>query len=302
MLITAKTEQGDELTLPQPVSLTLRRETAAPADELKATFAVSDRLPNLCRLTAEQDGEIFFHGIVDEQHTELTTGGLRVQLVCRSLEALLLDNEAKPEPILHPAQARLQLALLTPLGLTFAASELSPMSEPLTVSKGESCYSVLSRVTQAQLGSNPWVDFDSRVHCTPKAPTHHELTNLTSAKLSYLPCCQLSEITQQSTRLSYDTRWQNENCATPRRRYLSLQQGKNPKAMLADSLSQSRQLTVTCKGAWLIGKNDTASVSIPGLGKFTSCPITGIFYTRSSSGEHTRITLAISQEEGTQCG
>lgn len=302
MLITAKTESGKNITLPPPVSLTLNRETAAPADELKAVFAVSAQLPHLCRLTARLDGEIIFHGIVDEQHTELTTGGLRVKLICRSLEALLLDNEAAPETLLHPTQARLERTLLTPLGLRFAKEELTTANEPLAITKGSSCYQVLNGVTQAQLGTAPRVDFEGLVHCTPSEPTGWQLRDVTSAKLSYLPCKLLSEVCQQSTRRSYDTHWKAETVSVIRRRYLSLQQGKNPKEMLSESLADSRRLTVTCKGAWLAGKSDTATVSIYGLGEFVNCPITAIRHTRSASGEQTRLQLGINQKEEAKCG
>lgn len=297
MQLTALALQGEQIVLPQVVSLTLRREAAAPADELKAVVAVSSALPTLTRLTATENGTVCFHGIVDEQHTRLTSAGIRVELVCRSLEALLLDNEAKPQTLLSPTQARLSSVLLAPLGLSFASADLAPVSGALTIEKGTSCWSVLQSVTQAQLGTSPSVDADGQVHCTADDPIDHPLTHVTAAVLSQLPCQCISEVWQQSTRLQYDTCWQNEATGVMRRRYLSLQQGKNPKTVLSDSLKDSTRLTVTCKGAWLPKKHDTASVTVPGLGEFTCCPVVAVTYRFSAAGEETELQLERNPKE-----
>lgn len=297
MLLTATTLHGEQLTLSQVVSLTLRRETAAPADELKAVLAVPAALPPLTRLTATGDGTVCFCGIVDEQHTRLTARGLRVELVCRSLEALLLDNEAKPETLLAPTQERLSSSLLAPLGLAFAGHELAPIPGTLAIEKGMSCWAVLASVVQAQHGTTPWVDESGLVHCTAPTPTDHPLSGVREAVLSILPYKRLSEVWQQSTRLQYDTRWQNEHTGVQRRRYLSLQQGKNPKTMLNDSLRESTRLVITCKGACLPQKGDTVTVTVPGMGEFSHRPVQAVTYRRTAAGEETEYQLELPVKE-----
>ena len=42
------------------------------------------------------EGEVVFGGIVDEQNTRLSGEGFSVEVVCRSWEALLLDNRLSP--------------------------------------------------------------------------------------------------------------------------------------------------------------------------------------------------------------
>lgn len=302
MTVTAALSGGRVISLPQPASLVLRRERDTPADELTVTFSVSETLPALRELTVARDGTCLFCGIVDEQRTRLNSSGLQVVVVCRSLEAILLDNEAPPQRMLNPTAARLEAALLNPFDLCFAPDETFTLPGELTIEKGESGWAVLARCCNRQYGTDPWVDEQGLVHCNPRETRDWKLTDVTAAEYAAFPCYRIGEVWQQSCRGQYDTRWKADDIptgrpGTVRRRYLSLQQGKNPHTVLQQSAANGTQLSVTCKGAWLLNKNDTAAVTIAGLGSFARCPMRGLVYRLTSSGEQTELTLESTKEE-----
>ena len=88
-------QNGEQLLLGRPEEAVLSYDREAPADQLKAVFPADRVWPELAEVLAYREGQGVFRGIVDEQNTRLTGSGLSVELVCRSREALLLDNEAE---------------------------------------------------------------------------------------------------------------------------------------------------------------------------------------------------------------
>lgn len=287
---------GARAELGQPLSLFLSRERDAPADFLRASFRVEGSLPELREMEIFQGERRWFTGLVDEQNTALTANGLRVELVCRSLEAILLDNEALPEPIQTPSLPALSERLLTPFGLTLGEGDRSPMKEPFPVEKGESCWTVLERFCKRLAGTTPWVDESGAVQCAAAEPGRMRLRNVLSAELRRLPCKEIQEVWQQSCRGGYDTRYRGVGFSpgrpgTPRRRYVSMQRGKNPREVLQTGREDAFLLAVTCQGLWWPGRGDLASVSLPGLGEFESCPVRSVQYRRDSSGERTSLVL-----------
>ena len=92
-------KNGGELLLGEPEEAVLSYDREAPADQLKAVFPADRLWEELTEVLVYDGGEGVFRGIVDEQNTRLSEAGLSTELVCRSREALLLDNEAEPGTI-----------------------------------------------------------------------------------------------------------------------------------------------------------------------------------------------------------
>lgn len=282
--------KGDRLLLGDPQEASLAHDRDAPADLLRARFPADRMWEELVEVELWEGGKPVFRGIVDEQNTTLASSGLTVELVCRSLEALLLDNEAPPGTFSSPSLPMLEEKLLAPLGLSLGEGDREAKRGQLIAGKGDSCWTVLSGFCQGFLDTVPWVDTAGRVQCRGGAGETLELKEVMSARIERLPCKQIGEVWLQSCRGSYDTLCRGEK-NVKRRRYLSLEGGKDPRRVLAQGERDSFLLTVTCAGAWWPGRNSRASVTVPGAGRFQECPVRSLLYRRDGSGEHTRFTL-----------
>lgn len=296
-------QNNSRLNLGKPVSLLFSREADAPAGLLKVSFQVGAALPRLREIEVLNDeSRPWFCGLVDEQNTTLGAAGLQVELLCRSLEAILLDNEAPPQTLQRPSLPMLEASLLTPFGLRLGAGDCGQKPGALFVEKGDSCWAVLARFCRNEFGSVPWVDEHGAVQCRKRTPKGFKLRDVTSAELRLLPCKEVREVILQSCRGGYDTYYRSGDFTpgrpgTPRRRYVSAQCGKNPKDVLKSGAEDSFLLTVTCKGAWLPQKGDLASVFLPGLGAYRRCPIRSVQYRLDRSGERTKLVLERPEKE-----
>lgn len=288
---------GERVLLGEPAEAVLSFDRDAPADLLRAKFPADRLWDELREVAMYKDGELLFRGIVDEQVTTLSSTGLMTELVCRSLEALLLDNEAQPGVTKSPSLELLESRMLLPLGLRLGKVDTSRQTGELNVEKGESCWAVLNRFCQTYFGVEPSVDLNGLVQCEAVPQGEVELREIISAKVELLPCKRLSEVWMQSCRGGYDTVFRNETDALPHRRFVSAQSGKDPRAMLAKGERESFLLTVTCRGAIWPGRNDRASVTLPHVGRFTHCPIRSVQYRRDKNGEQTRLVLEKGEEK-----
>ncbi len=291
---------GERMLLGEPMEAVLSFDREAPADLLRARFPADCLWEELREVLMYRDGELLFRGIVDEQNTTLSAEGLTTELVCRSLEALLLDNEAPPGVTGSPSFELLESRLLLPLGLRAGDVDKSRRQGELNVEKGESCWTVLNRFCQTYFGAQPTVDLDRRVQCGETAQKETELREIVSARVEMLPCKRLSEVWMQSCRGGYDTPFRGRQDSIPRRRYVSAQSGKDPRALLESAERESFLLTVTCRGAVWPGRSDTVGVTLPHVGRFTGCPIRSVRYRRDKNGEQTQLVLEKGVEE--ECG
>lgn len=99
-----------------PQSIRLSRDEQAPADGLEMTFPLAG-LPAVARVELSDENGVIFAGIVDEQNETYTVEDRQTELVCRSFEAILLDNPAYAGTIRNPSRTVLEYGQLRPLGL-----------------------------------------------------------------------------------------------------------------------------------------------------------------------------------------
>lgn len=279
------------MLLGDPREAVLSYDASAPADQLKAVFPADRMWEELVEVRVYEGGKGVFRGVVDEQNTRLTGDGLFVELVCRSREALLLDNEAEPRPIRAPSLESLGSRLLEPLGFGTVTGEPGAMRGELSVEKGSSVWHVLAGFCRACFGTAPYVDFEGVIHCEGRAEQKLALGQVLSAEVSRRPYKRLSAVWKQGYRGGYDTLYSDGGAALPRRRYLSAQSGRNPRQVLDEARAESFLLTVTCAGSWWPPHGALASVTVPQAGRFEDCPVRQAVYYRDGSGERTRFTL-----------
>lgn len=292
MIYWGVTAGGERFLLGSASEAVITCDSDAPADLLKAKFPADSLWQELVRVEVYQNGKPVFVGIVDEQLTSLTQTGLSVELVCRSMESILLDNEAEPATVAAPSLSKLETKLLAPLGLKIGSGDRATQQGRLEISKGESVWAVLARFCSEYLGTEPWVDLNGVVQCSAKDEQQLELHRVISSQIKLLPCKRITEVWQQSTRGSYDTLYKAEVQGVTRRRYLSAQSTTSPHRLLSDALRMTREISVTCAGEWLTAKNAAVSVNIPMLGRLVGCNVQSVRYKYSQSGEQTTLTLA----------
>lgn len=304
MTFWGTTRIGDRLLLGEPAEAVLSFDADAPADLLRVKFPADKLWEELREVRLEESGETAFWGIVDEQNTSLSASGIVVELVCRSPEALLLDNEAAPGTVRSPSLELLEKRLLAPAGLSLGEGDRTAKRGSLTIDKGESCWIVLERFCRDFLNVEPFVDQSGRVQCGGIAGRQLELSQVISARVELLPCKRISQVWQQSFRGSYDTLYRSERAGFPRSRYVGMESKQDPRQLLRQGEQDSFLLTVTCAGAWWPGRNAAASVSLPKLGRFEGCPVRAARYLRDENGETTKLTLerGAEQKEDGICG
>lgn len=284
--------QGPEMLLGEPLSVELLYDRDAPADQLTAVFPAEEPWEALSVVRVFHEGKLLFGGIVDEQNAVLSESGLQVELVCRSWEALLLDNEAQPAVLRSPSLEALWEKYLKPLGLAGYAGEKGAQTGEMTVEKGMSCWEVLEGFCQDYLGVSPWVDSSGVLHCESLPESRVEAGPVLWAEFSLLPCKQLSTVWQQSYRGTYDTPFRGgASLGIQRQRYVSMEDGRDPRALLQEGQQESRLLIVECPGLHWPARGALASGQAGPLGRFVDLPVRAARYTRNSRGERTRLTL-----------
>lgn len=284
-------KSGGQMLLGDPREAVLAYDREAPADQLKAVFPADKLWEELTEVCVYHEGRGVFRGIVDEQNARLTADGLFIELVCRSREALLLDNEAEPRVIRSPSLETLRQRLLEPLGFSQITGGEGAVRGELSVEKGSSCWQVLAGFCREYFGTGPYVDFEGVIHCEGREEKALELSRVMSAEISYLPYKRLSAVWKQGYRGGYDTLYRDHGAMLPRRRYISAQNGKDPRGVLREARQESFLLTVTCSGSWWPPHGALANVAVPQAGKFTGCPVRRAVYTRDRNGERTRFVL-----------
>ena len=295
MTYWATLENGGQMLLGEPKEAVLSYDAAAPADQLKAVFPADRIWEELAEVLAYEGGQGVFRGVVDEQNTRLTSDGLFVEIVCRSREALLLDNEAEPRPIRGASLETLGSRMLEPLGFSKVVGGREALRGELAVEKGSSMWQVLAGFCRECFGTEPYVDFEGVLHCEGREPKKLSLGRVMSAQVSRRPYKRLSAVWKQGYRGGYDTLYSDAGAALPRRRYLSAQSGRNPRQVLDDARRESFLLTVTCAGNWWPPHGALADVNVPRAGRFENCRVRQAVYYRDGSGERTRFVLERSE-------
>ena len=122
-------------------------DSDAPASQLRAVFPAEKLWEDLAVVRVFHQGQVAFGGIVDEQNTALSGEGFTVELIARSWEALLLDNEARPAVLRSPFFGPFVGAVLPapgPGALWWGTG--APKAGELAVEKGTSCWEAAGKL------------------------------------------------------------------------------------------------------------------------------------------------------------
>ena len=288
-------QDGARMLLGDPREMSMSYDRDAPADQLKAVFPAAGLWGDLVQVLVYEGGEAVFRGIVDEQNTRLEADGIWVELVCRSLEALLLDNEACPGTIRKPSLGVLGKKLLAPLGFSQVKGPEGSFPGQIEIEKGTSCWQALSGFCSRYLGTAPYVDAQGALCCQGQEEKEIQLEGVLWAEISRRPCKEISEVWMQSFHGAYDTLYREPLATAVRRRYGG--RGANPREMLRRARAASYRVTLECPGVLWPLRGRVVSAELPRLGELTGCPVVSARCYRDSRGLRTRLTLERGEKE-----
>ena len=171
-----------QLALPLPLSFEFHAGLDTPVDRLDLVFlcgSVTKR--RFSQLTVEDDqNQLLFDGIVDEQLTENGEDGKKVTLKCRGKGALLVDNEARPCTYYRLSDKDLFTTHLAPYGFSQLCTQKSAVQYNFVIPKGYSQWDVLSSFCLKSYGREPSVSPQGMVYTYPNYREQKHLVSNTA--------------------------------------------------------------------------------------------------------------------------
>ena len=151
---------GAARKLPTLLDWDLSHGFCSPCDSFSVTFLYTPELlaplKAACRFSAAHQGNTVFYGVVDEFELSAGSGGCLCVLRGRGMQALLLDSQAESAEYYGADTEYILSRHATPFGVTDVdVGGLSGQTASMTVSSGESHWSVLKRFAEFCLGVRP---------------------------------------------------------------------------------------------------------------------------------------------------
>lgn len=294
------TPEGEQLMLPDPVSITIDSDEDAPADSFSGVFPLDTAEYSLTAVKAfEKDGSLFFDGIVDRQTWECSTSGTTQKLTARSRAALLLDNEALPQTYYMPSLRTVFDRHVRPYGFSGYLGRDTACNGQLEVSKGMSEWEVVETFCRKFLLRRPRIQ--NGVLDVSEEPEQEVLvisnrggykyTNCIISNYYYKLYTEIWAKTDSGYRLQ-EADTEAEDMGIQRRRYVnpaSLQQ--TTEELLRSAKRKAFEITVTIPGECPAKPGRPVRLEHEKFGVQEGYSVAQNTYTRGNSGEFCRLTL-----------
>lgn len=286
---------GQRWELPAPISVTLQKDMDAPAAGLKAVFPAESAALRAAFLKMEEDGILWFDGIVDTLRETDGAGNL-LTVTARSRAALLLDSAALPSLYRTPSLLGLAKDHAAPYGFNGIRGSTQLFEVPYTVEKGISEWQVLADFCRKYLGSS--LREENGV-LTAEPPVLGEALLLGNGGLPYLQVCRswnlyrgLSEVWGQSG--GY---WQKQqtDAAMQQTGILRRRLGASPKSVLSAAQAEVNLITVLCSGWPPVQLGQPAVLHL--RGETLQLRVRQILYSLSAKGKTVRLVCCENGEE-----
>lgn len=293
--------KGESVTLRHPLKVIWTASETAPADGLHTVFAVEGTVPLLHSIEVRDGEKRVFFGYVDEQTEELLPGGKTLRIAARSIAALLLDNEARPQIYCSPSMPLLMKRHFAPLGFTEFQGTEKAFSGQLVVEKGMSEWSVLTGFCRFLDGVTPKVDPYGRIDITGQASEEEWLLSpdrFLSYRRSLKNNVLLSEVIARTyARGDYEMPLKNETAGrvgVRRRRYVNAIDNKmrtvlTARELIRKSCSAYDSICLTVQGWLACRPGDVLRIN----GELRRYRIRETEYCLDSSGERTKIEAEV---------
>lgn len=163
------------VALPGAVSVEINQSLDVPADDMTVVFEYSDTFPSISRIYAIDKGstdidgavsgkEVLFSGVVDEVVVSADTAKASITVYARSMAALLLDNECRPQTYVNPDTDVIYKNHLSRFGIELDCGSRAKRSGNLNIFKGYSHYKALENYCSNFLDSKVRIDHRGVCH------------------------------------------------------------------------------------------------------------------------------------------
>lgn len=284
-----------------PVRFRLRRDEDAPADSMEAAFARS--LPAVCRVQLWVNGAMLFDGIVDEQNESAAPGTWETELVCRSFEALLLDNQAAAGTVRNPSRAVLEHWQLRPLGLKLTGGSGRVFGGEYTVPFGASVYKALLGFAALYFGAGElWMKDRHTVIFSPREVNRRVLPTVTAVEYRRCPANRIGEVAVQSSVSGcYNAVTVNEAARTAgvvRRRFLRANAAQNAAEVIAAGEKAAFAMQLTVPGEVDLRPGDTVAAVLRPLGykDLQAARVVSVLCSGTATGVTTRLEVQAAED------
>lgn len=308
------TIDGDTTELKNPISVKISKDKDAPADSILIQFPVDSiqKYQNNIKKFAyikiynDENCDLVFDGLVDEQIVEVSEDGLILEISGRSIACLLLDNEALPQTYYLPSLKTIFERHVKPYGFTGYKGSDTAFSGKFVVQKGMSEWDVLYNFCTEFLGVEPKITPARVINVTENTL---QIPLKFSNKDNEIKYTYISEIENRYEIISevnvraeqdgnYSMKFINDTATKNdiiRKRYVNSVDDITP-ASTAQKLidkgnEEAYQIALNCP-CQLIGELDMpAIVDDDTIGYMTGLKIKSIIYTLNSNKENCRILL-----------
>ena len=300
MEVIGITPSGEELLL-DAASVRINREYAVPADDAQITVAPWDgELPELARIRITE-GEVVFSGTVDVIERSSSESGSCLKIEARSLAGVLLDNEARPAVYSGVSTRMIFENYLRPCGIESYSGREVMLEGKFTVTKGMSCWQVLSEFCGRSCKSVPYAAPDGVVYFEPNSGEETDFSNYSAFSERKSRCRLISRVCiKAGDSTEYDSFVESQTASdagVTAVRYLDASQsGVLPMAAAQEMLNLGEEdyyaVELTYPSCVLPFPGSAARVGDIG-GLFVS----RVRYSRTQSGEVTVVQLKKSAEQ-----
>lgn len=154
---------NEEKIIPQNIiSYEISRDTDAPCDGLRLTFASDSTPDEVYRTEIYNDDELIFSGYADTQREQIDENGRTVFIYARSSACILVDNEAEPRSYCQPSLLSLCEIYAKDFGFEAEFEDVSCSSDYL-ISKGTSCYDAINNFALGVTGKSIMVNVNGKI-------------------------------------------------------------------------------------------------------------------------------------------
>lgn len=171
MLKYRLTDINGRLTdLKNPIQVSFSSSVGAPADSLRAVFAVAGAIPEIVSIEVLSGTERVFFGYIDTQCDETSVSGKILTVEARSLAAVLLDNEACPATYCMATMSFLMDRHFREYGFEEYIGQDKAVNGELIIAKGMSEWGVLQQYCKAVRAGIPRIGSDGVIDISGSPP------------------------------------------------------------------------------------------------------------------------------------
>lgn len=160
---------GKIVELKNAVSVEINQSLDIPADDMAVVFQYSDDFPDISRIyaldkdcidikQAVENREVIFSGVVDEVVLSADTSKAQITVYARSMAALLLDNECKPQTYINPDTDLIYINHIKRFGIGIMDVNKAKKTGVLNIYKGYSHYKAAEKYFSDFLNAKMRID------------------------------------------------------------------------------------------------------------------------------------------------